>query len=255
MEKIGRLDLGFYFCLLFGWVFLKWGSLLCCCIEKTFSKLVRTSCCELVQASVCRFIFLCCSCSFTSLIKLCAQQDSGAFVLPVHPVHGLLHDTSCTAPPGTTAWYPLVSAHVSGLTRGRWTCQSEGEGWSSCICLSSLDIVTWFIVPQYSIYILNRLILKEDKALHSCCHKYTSLLIFSFSLSFFSSSIFFGFFNFFKPLLSHSFLISPHLFNILTYFPSLILVVSTHPLVLDAARLRHRQHSGCPGFPPGSTLP
>lgn len=46
---------------------------------------------------------LCSSCSFTSVIKLC--------VLPVYPVHGLLHGTSCMEPRGTTAWYPL-SLHL-----------------------------------------------------------------------------------------------------------------------------------------------
>lgn len=145
------------------------------------------------------------------------------------------------------AWYIVVPQHGTpclctfvwkdGETRGargRWICQSEGESQSSCRCLSCLDIVTWFIVPQFSSYILKRLVLFENKALHYYCHKYLSLLLLQtvcfhvlekffltlwpsflalyfllfaspfFFYFFLSSSIIFGFTFFFKkPFLSH----------------------------------------------------
>lgn len=44
-------DFGVVHCWLIG-CFFEWSSLLCCCTEKTFSKLVRTSCYELVRAEL-----------------------------------------------------------------------------------------------------------------------------------------------------------------------------------------------------------
>lgn len=142
------------------------------------------------------------------------------------------------------AWYPLSLHWMDGETRGRWMCQSEREGWSSCICLSCLDIVTCYSARYYT-YILKRLMLKEDKALHSCCHKYLSscsklfpysgevlphslalcssalsFLLFLLYFFFLSSEIFFGFF----------FLISP--FSLIFNFSHLIYPISsfTFPL-------------------------
>lgn len=186
------------------------------------------------------------------------------------------HACYLLVPQDATPWL-CTCVWMDGETRAtRWTCRSEGEGWSSCLCLSCLDIVTWFTVPQISSYILKWLILKEDKAFHSCCHKDLSLLLlqtvffrvleksflhlwpcvaelflFYFFLLFFL--FFWGFFAF-----PFSFIFNFSLLSCPTSSFTFPLSFWCSPLILFGwcpgswARLRDRQHSGCPSFPPGS---
>lgn len=215
------------------------------------------------ELSFCVQVYLLCSsCSFTSVIKLC--------VLPVYPVHGLLHGTSCMVHRGTTAWYPL-SLHL---------CL---EGWGNKRSKRKMNMSKWgrepifmqmSVLPGHShlVYSATVFQLYFEKACPLWEQGIALLLsqisfpspapnclfpcsgeVLPYSLALFSSSLFSTFcfsflFLFFPFILNYlwlylffflnlSFLInfsflSSHLSNILIYFPSLILVVSPHPLWL-----------------------